>query len=355
MRAPNEYQTSADFLQLYVLSYLLRGNAYAYAPQNGRGEVAELHVLDPRTTRPYIEPETGEIFYRIGQNILAGLPAGAVVPARFIIHHRLPLLPGFPLEGVTPIFAAAASSQVGIQILSQSQSFFANSARPAGALKTESNLSPEDVTRLRTEWDQNYSRTGAGKTAVLHGGLDWKPLSMTAEDAQIIETLRFSVEDVGRVFRVPTFKIGDTSKVTYRNSEQLSRAYLNDCLAYHLGALEQRFEQAFGFPADWKISFDTTQLLRTEIDVRFGAYTQALNAGWQSINEVRASEGLAPVEGGDEPRVQMQYVPLSQANGPPPAPTPPPPEPAPDAPQDQAVDPARVRALLRQRLTRRAA
>ena len=159
--------------------------------------------------------------------------------------------------------------------------------------------------------------------------------------------------------------------VKERNSEQLARAYLTGCLSYHIEALEERFERAFEFPADYEIKFDLSALLRTEIDVRYTAYTQSLNAGWQTINEVRANEGLEPVDGGDEPHLQMQYVPLSKINDPPapapnpllPAGTPKPGEEPPPAPDDsdpdteasKSIDRARVRALLRQRLDRRAA
>jgi crotonobetainyl-CoA:carnitine CoA-transferase CaiB-like acyl-CoA transferase len=138
--------------------------------------------------------------------------------------------------------------------------------------------------------------------------------------------------------------------------------YLVGCLGFHLEALQARFERAFEFPKEYELRFDLSTLLRAEIDVRFAAYTQALAAGWMTPNEVRAGEGLDPVDGGDEPHLQQQYIPLSQsgeaqANGvavpnppPEPAPTAPPPEPPPEA----ELDPALVRALLRHRIRRAA-
>jgi HK97 family phage portal protein len=369
-REPNEYQTSYDLLCAFVQSYLLQGNAYCYmGKRNGRGEPTELHVLNPYRVKALIADD-GSVFYECGEDFLAGLAPNTVVPERDMIHHRLPLVPGYPLVGVTPIFAASASSAVGIQILRDSQQFFANSARPSGILTSTINLGDEQKTKAKAEWDIAYRGREYGKVAILPNGLDWKPITITAQDAQLIEQLRYSVEDVARVFRVPTFMLGDVSKVTYRNSEQLARAYLTNCLANHIAALEQRFERAFQFPLKYKIQFDLTQLLRTEIDVRFTAYTQSLNAGWQSINEVRAQEGLEPVPGGEEPRVQMQYVPLSATEGltgadyllmakPPPAQDPvpgdKPAEPKPAATnEDSAPDAARLRALVRHRLRRAA-
>jgi HK97 family phage portal protein len=364
MRHPNDYQTAADFMQLFVLSGLLQGNAYAFARRNARGEISEMHILDPRTTRPYLEPGSGELFYRCGENQLAGLAPDAMVPERNIIHHRLPLLPGHPLVGVTPILAAAASSAVGLHILRNSQSFFGNSSRPAGTLTAPGKISKETADRLKEDWDNNYSGPRYGKTAVLPEGLKWEPLTITAQDAQLIEQLRWSVEDVARVFRVPLFMLGDTSKATYRNNEQLNRAYLSGCLGTHIEALEQRFSRAFEFGVDYELKFDLSALLRAEIDVRFAAYETALRSAWTTINEVRAQEGLAPVEGGDEPHIQMQYLPLSQAGtrGAAPAPGNAPPEPAPPndpgaevEPPEASLDPALVRELVRRRLGERRA
>jgi HK97 family phage portal protein len=360
MRAPNDYQTAIDFLQLFMLSVLLQGNGYAFCRFDLRGRVSEMHVLDPRTTRVHVEPASGAVFYKTGSNALAGLDGDVMVPERFIIHHRLPLLPSHPLVGVTPVFAAAASSAVGLHILRNSQSFFGNASRPAGVITAPGKVSPDTATRLKEDWDNNYSGQRYGKTAVLPDGLKWEPLTITAQDAQLIEQLRWSVEDVGRVFRVPPILLGDSSKTTYRNTEQLGRQYLVGCLGYHLEALEQRFRRAFGFAPNMELRFDLSTLLRAEIDVRYAAYQTALQSAWTTINEVRAQEGLAPLEGGDEPHIQMQYVPLSDSGKapaiPPPAPAPKPKLPPPDDDEEQAsIDPVMVRALLRNRLQRRAA
>lgn len=319
-REPNGYQTCSDFLYAFVQSYLCQGNTYCYVgDRNGRGEVQSMHVLNPFRVTPLIA-ESGEIFYRCSQDYLAGIENGQIVPERDMIHHRLTLLPGFPLVGVTPIFAAAASSALGIKILQDSQQFFANASRPSGLLSSDQHISPENKERYKQEWDQAYRGGEFGKTAVLSGGMRWQPLTITAQDAQLIEQLKYSVQDVARVFRVPTFMLGDNTGVTYRNNEQLVRAYLTGCLGFHVEALQQRFIRAFDFPATYELRFDLSAFLRTETDIRFASYQTALNSGWLSINETRAQEGLPPVAGGEEPRVQMQYIPLSQANAKPPAP-----------------------------------
>lgn len=356
-RRPNQYQTGADFIQGFVQSYLLQGNTYAWiSKRNGRGEPTELHVLNPYRVDPLIT-EQGQIFYRCGEDFLAGIKVGQVIPERDMIHHRLPLLPGYPLIGVTPIFAAAASSALGLQILRESQQFFGNASRPSGLLSTDQHISKDLADRYKQDWDEAYRGQEFGKTALLGGGMKWQPLTITAQDAQLIEQLRYSIEDVARVFRVPPFILGDMSKVTYRNTETLGRIYLSNCIGWHIEALQQRFEYAFDFESRYQVRFDLSAMLRTELDVRYEAYGKGLNGGWLAANEVRAQEGLPPVEGGDLPRVQMQYVPIDTPPAPPAPPTPTPApaaDPPPPDPNTEAINPSRVRLLLDQRLRRAA-
>jgi HK97 family phage portal protein len=347
-RAPNGFQTCADFLQSFIQSYLLQGNTYCWiSKRNGRGEPLEMHVLNPYRVKPLLT-ESGQIFYECGQDFLAGIAPNTIIAERDMIHHRLPLLPGYPLIGVTPIFAAAASSALGLQILRDSQQFFGNASRPSGLLSTDQFIAEDLAKRYKQEWDDTYKGQEFGKTALLGGGMKWQPLTITAQDAQLIEQLRYSVEDVARVFRVPPFMLGDMSKVTYRNTEHMMRAYLSGCLSWHIEAIQQRFEYAFAFESNFQLRFDLSAMLRTDLDVRYLAYQQGLSGGWLAPNEVRAQEGLPPTEGGDEPRMQSQYVPLSA--------TPAGSGPGPDAPAPDvaSINPARVRLLLDQRLRRAA-
>lgn len=338
MRQPNEYQTRVDFIQTLMCSTLLQGNGVAWMRRNGRNEPIELHPWDWRQVEIRIAPD-GSIFYKLGANKLAGFPNGLVAPARDVIHHRMPMASAYPLHGVTPIYAAAASGSLGLRVLQQSQQFFGNMARPSGVLTSEQNIDPTTAEDLRTRWRNNYREGGIGDTAVLGFGMKWQSVTLNAVDAQLIEQLRFSVEDVCRVFMVPTFLVGDTSKVTYRNSEQLARAYLQNCLGYHVEALQERLNLSFEFGTRFKVMFDLDALLRTELDQRFSAYQKALQSGVLTINEARALEGYGPVEGGDEPMIQSQNVPLSiavdNAKNPP---APPPALAAPGA-EDPAEDP----------------
>jgi hypothetical protein len=107
--------------------------------------------------------------------------------------------------------------------------------------------------------------------------------------------------------------LGDMEKTSFRNSEQLMRNYYSGCLQSQIEALENRFETFFEFGPDMQIEFDLAELLRTDLDVRYKAYSEGIQSGFLTINEARARESLPRITGGDEPLVQMQYRPLSQA------------------------------------------
>lgn len=305
MRRPNGYQNGMQFMQSVLVSYLTTGNAYIYKVYDNRNLVRELHVLDPRSCWPAVTPD-GSIYYRAGMNVLAGMPSGLMIPARDIGHIRLPYSPSMPLLGVSPVYAAASSSATGQRILYNSQKFFGNAARPGGFLTAPQRIDDETAKRIREDFDSSFGGERLGKTAVLGNGLDFKGLTMTSVDAQLIEQLKWSVEDVARVFRVPPFMIGDQGSTTYRNSEQLTRTYLNGCLSYHLSAIVSEFNSMFEFASTMTMEFDLDFLLRTEIDVRYAAYTNGLQAGWLSRNEVRRKEGLPDDEHGDDLLVQAQ-------------------------------------------------
>lgn len=336
LRKPNHYQTSLQFLQHYFASKLWTGNAYVLLFRDGRGVVESMHALDPTTVTPALTDD-GSLYYLVKADRLNGLAQDVYIPARDILHDRAITL-FHPLIGVSPLYAAAASAGIGNSIVQNSENFFTNMSRASGVLTAPGEIPEALAKRLKAEWDGNYSGLGFGKTAVLGAGLEWKPLSMTAEDAQLIDQLRWTVEDVGRVYRVPSFMLGE-NKITYRNSEQLSRYYFQGCLSYHIESAEQCFNAKFELTGGVGVQFDLSPLFRMETDLRYESHAKALAAGIKSINEVRSEENLPPVKGGNEPRLQMQYVPLSkidQVPAPAPAPGTPAPAPAPaEEPEDE--------------------
>jgi HK97 family phage portal protein len=340
---PNGYQTRVDFWGQFMASALYTGNTYAYLVYDDRGVISEMHLLNPRQVRPLLASD-GSVFYQLAADPLAGLDEAITIPSRYMLHHRLLTLT-HPLIGLSPLYAAGVSAMTGQTIQTNSYNFFSNLSRPSGVLTTPGKLDPDVATRLRTEWDQNFRGAQMGRPAILYGGMKWEALSMSAVDAQLIEQLKFNVEDVARCFRVPAYMLSDAQKISFKNAEQLARNYYAQTLQYHIEAIEARVDQVFGLAENVFCEFDLSSLLRMEIDVRYTAYREAIQSGVLTINEARHLEELPPKEGGDEPLVQMQYRPLSMAGEPPTAAVPgaPAPDPTADpAAADEPDDPENV-------------
>jgi len=313
-RKPNHYQTRFDIVQQLMTSLLLAGNAYLYFTRDDRNAPDAMHCLDPRRVRWLITPDNGDVLYTLSPSAFSNRGDEKLVDHTQLLHHRIFTL-AHPLEGVTPLVAAAQSAATGLQIGSNAGQFFGNNSRPSGILTAPAGTSEADAKRLLEDWKRSYGpeARNLGAPALLTADLKWQPLGMSAEDAQLIDQLRWSLQDVARCYRVPPFMLGDMEKMSFRNSEQLMRNYYSGCLQSQIEALENRLETFFEFGADMKIEFDLDELLRTDLDVRYKAYQEAITTGFLAINEVRAREDLPPIKGGDEPLVQMQYLPLSQA------------------------------------------
>lgn len=342
---PNDWQTVVEFIQQWVTSVLLTGNAYVLMRRDARGVVSSMHVLDPRRVRVYVT-EQGEPVYRVAQDTLADVVTlEELVPARDMIHDRMnPLF--HPLVGVSPIISAAGAAAAGNHILEQSGAFFGAMSRPSGLLipQTPGLLTPQQQKDLKEAWTANYGgAANAGKVAVLPAHMTWTAMTMTAADSQLIDQLKFSVEDVARAYRVPGFMLGDLTKVSYRNAEQLTRIYHQGCLQYHLERIEWRLDASLELATDISAEFDLAALFRMESDVRATTAKSWLDAGVKAINEVRAEEGLPPVKGGEKPRLQAQYQPLDAPAPAAPASAPPPPQdppPADEPPPESASEKA---------------
>lgn len=354
---PNKYQTRVDFWGQFMASCLFSGNTYVYLERDERDVISAMHILDPRRVSVLLADD-GSVFYRIGDSALVRELGTDVVPARAMLHHRLLAL-HHPLVGLTPLYAAGVSAMTGQQIQANSQAFFSNMSRPSGALVVPGKLNDADLARFRAEWEQNYKNGAMGRTAILQGGMKWEPLQINAVDAQLIEQLRWSVEDVARCFRVPSYMLTDAAKLSFKNAEQLNRSYYSQTLQYHLEAIEARIDQAFGLASDVYCEFDLSTLLRMELDARMAAYREGITSGVLTINEARRYEELPPKEGGDEPLVQVQYRPLSMAGepttapGPTPAPEPDPPPAEPDDTPPVDEEAAALSLLVRTRVRER--
>ena len=197
-----------------------------------------LHLMSPRQVMPYIDPETQEVFYAVGENpMLAKIDV--LIPARDVLTSEAPHASKHPLVGVSPIQYAGMAIHINTSISSNQGAFFSNMSRPSGVLTTDEKLTKEQMDSLRAAWNRRSQGMNAGEVPVLSWGLKWQAMTITSEDAQLLEAYRMSIEDIARVFRVPLMLIGDYTKATYSNSEQLISSWLATGLGFILEHVER--------------------------------------------------------------------------------------------------------------------
>lgn len=310
LRKPNDYQTRIQFLAAWVISKLIYGNTYVLKVRNdARGIVTELHVLHPRLVTPLVAPD-GSVYYRLGADLLAGRPLGATVPASEIIHDRGMTL-FHPLVGVSPIYACGAAATQGNRIQGNSAKFFENMSRPSGMLTAPSTITDETATRLKREWEENFSGSNIGRMAVLGDGLKYEAMTITADDAQLIEQLKWTGEDVARAFGVPGYKIGVGPIPTNNNVEALQQQYYSDTLQTHIESIELLLDEGLEITNGMGTEFDLDGLLRMDSVALYESLGKGVTNGIMAPDEARQKLNLRPVAGGASPYMQQQQYSLA--------------------------------------------
>jgi HK97 family phage portal protein len=306
LRRPNHYQNRIQFLNWWVTSKLVRGNAYVLKDRDGRGVVTALYLLDPDRVVPLVAPD-GSIFYRLNADNLSGLEDAVTVPASEIIHDRMNCL-FHPLVGVSPIFAAGLAAHIGITIGKNSASFFDNDSSPPGILTAPGVIKQDVAEELVARW---HSRV-KGQIAALGNGMEYKPLRMTVEESQTIEHLKWSAETIASTFHVPAFKIGVGQMPTYSNGEILDQRYYSDCLQSHIEQIELCLDEGLGLVEhDYGVELDLDGLLRMDTATQMKTLAEGVKAGILAPDEARHTLDKKPVKGGATPYLQQQNFSLA--------------------------------------------
>jgi HK97 family phage portal protein len=303
LQQPAPWLTWFEFCGMLQSSVLLRGNGYAVILRDGRGRPTTLVPINPDRVALW-EAQDGELFYMVTRS---GLHEMAVLRNEPLLIHsgdifHLKALTMNGLLGLSPIGMARESIGLAIAQEQLASRWAGNSAKPSGILTTEQKLTPEAAKRLADDWKTlNSGLFNAGKTAILEQGLKWQALSMTMQDMEFIASRQFQLAEIGRIFRMPPHKMGDTARTSGNTISQLAQEYLNDTLSTWIEMWEQRTQFTFDLdPDEMFVEFDVQRLLRADIATRFAANRVALGGtGWMTVNEVRSNEGQEDVTGGD--------------------------------------------------------
>lgn len=306
LRKPNRYQTRIQFVHQWVTLKLLHGNNYVFLDRDQRGVVIAMYILDPRSTKPMVAPD-GDVFYQLGQDNLTGIDVDrVVVPASEIIHDRM-ITPFHPLCGVSPIYACGMATTQGIRIQQNSAKFFENMSRPSGHLTAPGNIPQEIVERLKRDFEANYGGGNLGRVLVTGSDLKYEAMTIPANDSQLIEQLKWTIEDVARAFHVPLHKLAAGANPSFNNVGSLNQDYYNQTLQKHIEDIELLLDEALGLPKlGMGTELDLEGLLRMDPKSRAEATEIEMRAATISPDEARLKENRHPVEGGDSPMMQQQ-------------------------------------------------
>lgn len=307
LRKPNHFQTRIQFVEMWVLCKLMHGNVYVLKERDARGVVVALYILDPSRVTPLVTP-SGDVYYRLSADNLAGVGATMTVAARDIIHDRMNCL-FHPLVGVAPVYAAAMSATQGRKIQNNSASFFENMSRPGGMLTAPATIDDETARRLKTEFEINFSGSKLGRLFVAGDSLEFKPMAIPADQAQLIEQLDWTVKDIARALLVPEFMVGG-SVPSNSNIEAETLRYYSQCLQKIIEQLELCLDEGLELPADLRTEADLDGLIRMDSTAQAQAIGELVKAGVLAPNEGRARINLPPVVGGDSPYLQQQHFSL---------------------------------------------
>ena len=306
LRKPNAWQTRLEFIEMMQSALVLRGNAFAVILRDWRGRPTSLVPIHPDRVTLFEAPGL-EYFFAVGRQgmhemaVLADMPM--LIAAEDMLHVRW-LSTWSSLLGSSRIGLIREAVGLGLAQEHHQAAFAANGVRPSGVLSTDQKLSSEVVNRMVEAWKSDAAGSrNSGKTRVLEQGLKWESMTMTMADAEFIEARRFSVEDIGRAFRVPLYKLGVPSEGAGSAMIQQDQEYLNNVVSGYCERWVAKLEDTFidyDDDPDLFVEFDYSHFLKADIGTRSTAYRQAVGGPWMTVNEARRSEGLPDVDSGDD-------------------------------------------------------
>lgn len=316
---PNPEMTSYTFRETMMVHLLIYGNAYAQIIRNGAGEVTGLYPLAANHVR-VDRDERDRLVYIYNRNDKANpnfREMDNIILTNFDVMH----IPGLGFDGLvgfSPIAMARNAIGMALSCDDYGASFYANGASPSGILKHPGVI--KDPARVRKAWQTAYGGSkNAHKVAILEEGMEYQPISITPSDSQFLETRKFQVEEIARMYRVPLHMIGDLEHATFSNIEQQSLEFVQYTLMPWMARWEQAIQLSLISDRDKKsyfAKFNADSLLRGDYASRMSGYATARQNGWMSSNDIRETEDMNKIpedDGGDLYLVNGSFTKLKDA------------------------------------------
>lgn len=311
---PNPEMTSFIFRETLMTHMLLWGNAYAQIIRNRRGEVIGLYPLMPNRMKVDRDAD-GNLYYEYQKQTDDGasIKDGIIrFNPRDVFH--VPALGYDGLVGYSPI--AMAKNAIGLSIAAEEYGakFFAEGGTPKGILKVPNLVKNKD--KVREDWQKGFYNSNV---AILEVGADYKAISINPQEAQFLETRKFQIDEIARIFRVPPHMVGDLEKSSFSNIEQQSLEFVKYTLDPWVCRWEQAMNRALLVESEklnMFVKFNMDGLLRGDYQSRMNGYAVARQNGWMSANDIRELENMDRIpadQGGDDYLVNGNMIPITRA------------------------------------------
>ena len=297
---PNRYQNKITFFEYIMMSICTDGNSYVQIVRDGSGRPSQLIPISPDTVDVVIND--GELFYQID--------SVGILDSADVLHFKT--LTDNGIDGISPIDQCKKALSWGLNVEEFGSTFFKNGAKPSSVLSTDRALSEQAIERLKNSFKNTYSQLkNSNSTIILEEGLNFKPISISPEQAQFLASRKFSIEEVARCWNIPPHMLKDLSKSSFNNIEMQSQEFVTYTLMPYITRIENEMNyKLFRTNEVGKtfIEFNVNALLRGDVKSRNEAYKTAITNGYMSINEVRQKENLNSIEGGDKHFMQMNMT-----------------------------------------------
>jgi HK97 family phage portal protein len=307
--APNAEMTSFVFRETLMTHLLVYGNAYAQIVRNGKGQVTALYPLLP-SNMDVDRNNNGVLEYTYHSD------KGPIKLTRDHVLH-IPALGFDGLVGYSPIAMAKQAIGAAIAVEEYGAAFFKNGANPGGVLEHPGIV--KDIQRLKDSWNAGYQGSAnAHKIGILEDGMKFHAIGIPPNEAQFLETRKYSVNEICRLFKVPPHLVGDLEKATFSNIEHQSIDFVVHSVSPWVTRWEQSLQQALILPSEQQdifIRFNLDGLLRGDYKSRMEGYAIGRQNGWLSANDIRGLEEMNRIpasEGGDRYMTNGNMVPLDR-------------------------------------------
>ena len=252
----NNLLTQYNLIKLLIQSVLLKGNGFCYIDRAENGDVIDLLYLDGNNVQIHYNKNTNDLFYTCSL-----FPQSKIEPCN-MIHLVKNSYDG--VNGISVIKYASRSIDISNNTENSANNFFSNGCNLSGILTVQGQLSKEQREAIKTSWNSAYTNNGSG-LAILQGNMDYKPVQVSADDAQLIQSRLYQISDIARFFGISPVMLGDLSNSSYNTLEATQQQFLLHTLMPYITMLEQEFNRKLLKPSESNLSinFDETVLLRT--------------------------------------------------------------------------------------------